>query len=474
MEAGPGVTRRPRGAAGASRRWRRPALAGCAVVLLVLVLGLSPAPPARAEAGADIISRVAQLRQLSLEPVPVDHMTQDELRRILEESDEEDLAEMAVEQDLYLFLGFLEEGDNLSDIVVQAYAQEIVGFYDHEEARLCLVGDGAADHPMDAATLAHEYAHALQDQHFDLSAVRDQGDDSEASAAALALIEGDATMVTSLYIYQFMTEEERAAIGEFTAPGATPDIEMPPIVEQTMLFPYEYGIRFVLALMQEGGWEAVNQAYSDLPASTEQIMHPRKYFRHRDDPVEVALPDLAAVLGPGWYEADSGAFGEFCLKLFLQVLLDERQAGRAAEGWGGDRYSFLKDSSGSEAFVLSTAWDDADEARQFYDSCVDWCAELGGTGRRGSANGNHTSGEWESDGRSSRFVLDGTSVYLVMASEAGSAGRAMSAIYHRPSRVWIWALMGAGVFCVTCALIAAEVMARRRRCRRAQNESGPE
>ncbi len=469
MEPGSGIRRRLTQAAGASvRRWR-PALAGCAVVLLALVMALSPAPSARADAEADIdiISQVAQLRGLSLEPVPVDHMTQDELRQMLEESDEEDLAEMAAEQDLYLFLGFLEEGENLRDILVQAYTQEIIGFYDYEEARLCLVGDGAADNPMDKVTLEHEYAHALQDQHFDLSEVRDRGDDSEASAAALALIEGDATLVMAVYMYQFMTEEEQAAIGELSAaPGAVPDIEMPPIIEQTMLFPYEYGAKFVLALMQQGGgWEAINQAYSDLPASTEQIMHPRKYFRHRDGPVEVALPDLAAALGPDWSELDSGVFGEFILKLFLQELLDESEAGRAAEGWGGDRYSFLKDGAGARAFVLSTTWDDAGEAREFYDSCADRCAELGGTGRRGSATGDETSGEWESNGRSCRFALDGTSVYLVMASEAGSAARAMSALYQpgEPSKMWVWVSVGVGVALLICVLGLAAILLRRRR-----------
>ena len=127
-------------------------------------------------------------------------MTQDELRAELLESSEEDLAEMSATQDLFVFLDFLEEGDNLHDILVEAHTEETLGFYDHEEDRLCLIGDSAvAVDPMDKLTLAHEYAHALQDQHFDLSALMEQDDDSEASGAMLALIEGDATVVMSFY-----------------------------------------------------------------------------------------------------------------------------------------------------------------------------------------------------------------------------------------------------------------------------------
>ena len=49
--------------------WRS-AVTGCAVVVLALVLALSPAPSARAEADADIAAHVAELRQLTVEPVP--------------------------------------------------------------------------------------------------------------------------------------------------------------------------------------------------------------------------------------------------------------------------------------------------------------------------------------------------------------------------------------------------------------------
>ena len=485
MEAGSGVRRRLTETAGASPgRWR-PALAGCAAILLALLLALCPAlaaggpaqarlagphagrPPAPALSEADnITAQVAELRQLSLEPVPVQVMTQDELRAMLLEDSEEDMARMAVMQDLFVFLDFLDEGDNLYDMWVETYTQQILGFYDYREGRLCLIGGSDPTDPMDRLTLAHEYTHALQDQHFDLSALHDQGDDSEASEAVDALVEGDATLLMMLYLLQYFTEEEQAAFGDQIAgPGAAPDLEMPPIIEESTMFPYEYGLKFVMALVRQGGWEAVNDAYSDPPVSTEQIMHPRKYYGQRDDPVEVALPDMAAALGPGWTERDSGVFGEFDLMLFLKEYLDESDAARAAAGWGGDRYSFLVDEAGRKAFVLSTVWDEEGDARQFYDACVDRCAERGGSGRRGDAGGSRTSGEWEGGGRSCRFALDGKSVYLVMASDAEVAGQAMPAVYlpsPGPSRVWAWVGAGVGLAFLVLALGLAVLFLRRR------------
>ena len=467
FEAGPvGGKRVAAGTGGLLGRWRV-AIAGSAVMVLALVLALSPALTARAEADADLATHVAQLRQLSLDPVPVQTMTRDELRAMLLESMQEDTADMSATQDLFVFLDFLEESDNLQDILVEAHTQEVLGFYDDEEDRLYLIGDSAAvTGPMDKLTLAHEYAHALQDQHFDLSALMDEDEDSESSEARLALVEGDATAVMSLYAYYYLTEEEQAALGELSGgSGTVADIEMPPIVEESMLFPYEYGLDFVMALIREGGWDAVNEAYSDPPVSTEQIMHPRKYFQERDEPVELSLPDMAAALGPGWTEIDSGVFGEFDLKLFLQQFLDEGEANRSAKGWGGDRYSFLEDEAGGKVFVLNTFWDDGDEARQFYDSCANRCEEQGGSGRRGDAEGDRTSGEWESEGQICRFALDGQSVYLAMASDAGAASTAMAAVYQPggSSKVWLWVGVSAGAAVLVCAVILAVLLRSRRR-----------
>ncbi len=474
---GPGPGRGQPGMGRASslmRRWR-PALTGGALFLVALLLTASPAPPASAEPPGDITDRVAELRELSLEPIPVEPMTQGELRQWLVGATQKQLADIAATQELCVFLDLLDEGDDLLELTVDSNTTGLAGFYSYEEGRLCLISDSAAaSEPLAKVILAHEYTHALQDQHFGLSTFLDPGA-AGSRQARLALVEGDATMVMAMYLDQDMTLEEQEAVAELAAmPGMELSTDVPVYLQMSSQFTYLNGLEFVRALWEEEGWEGVNRAYEDPPASTEQIMHPRKYFRHRDDPVEVALPDLAAALGPDWSEVDSGVLGEFDLKLYLWRYLGEDDAGEAAEGWGGDAYSLSRNDAGEHVFVLSTIWDEADEAREFYDACVERYPDRSGSGTHLEAEGSQTSGEWLSRDRLyCRLALDGERVYLALASDgdAAASGRAMSAIYSPPSRVWIWALVGVGVFFLACALVGAEVLVRRRV--EAQRAAGP-
>jgi len=43
-------------------------------------------------------------------------------------------------------------------------------------------------------------------------------------------------------------------------------------------------------LYKQGGWDRVSKAFTELPQSTEQILHPEKYFDH-EAPVKVRLSD---------------------------------------------------------------------------------------------------------------------------------------------------------------------------------------
>ena len=75
-------------------------------------------------------------------------------------------------------------------------------------------------------------------------------------------------------------------------------------------FRSEYGRKFVEALYQRGGWAAVNKAYEDLPASTEQILHPEKYLAG-EKPIEVAAAPLSEVFGGDWQIIADEVLGEW-------------------------------------------------------------------------------------------------------------------------------------------------------------------
>jgi len=145
------------------------------------------------------------------------------------------------------------------------------------------------------------------------------------------------------------------------------------------LFPYTYGTQFVLGLFFQGGWAAVNQAYSYPPQSTEQVMHLDKYIG-RDEPQSVDVPDLAAILGEGWEQLDRDVMGELVTMLYLGEQLDAGQAAQAAEGWDGDAYIILRNSQGQRLLVMRSVWDSAAEAQEFSAAFSDYVTrKYGGT-----------------------------------------------------------------------------------------------
>src|SRR5690606_11538855 len=112
------------------------------------------------------------------------------------------------------------------------------------------------------------------------------------------------------------------------------------------------------------------------PVSTEQIMHPAAY--PGDVPKNPTLPDLEVALGEGWKELEKDTLGEWYVYMVLakaynpQFRLYDSLALDAAEGWGGDAYSILKnEQKGQVAAFISFNWDssaDADAAFQAFSS----------------------------------------------------------------------------------------------------------
>jgi hypothetical protein len=144
-----------------------------------------------------------------------------------------------------------------------------------------------------------------------------------------------------------------------------------------LVFPYEKGLSFVLALFQEGGWSAVNAAYANPPLSTEQILHPERY--PSDEPHVVSLPPLADTLGMGWRLVDEDVLGEFGLQLHLGVHVsasDDDAVDTAAEGWGGDRYAvYWREDETAFVVVLRLIWDTPADADEFFDTYVQFATK---------------------------------------------------------------------------------------------------
>ncbi len=247
-------------------------------------------------------------------------------------------------------------------------APHTVAFYAPEQRQIYVSTGMRESHMDDQALLAHACIHALQDQYFNLSALDARSITTDARLATQALVEGDALFSTALYRYRdpALAEWERLTI--IVIQSEQPDYgeELNTVEAWTRLrrFPYWEGRRFVHVLFQQGGWEAVNDAYINLPHSTAEIIHPELYLEGRE-PANVIVPDISSTLPAGWKAVAQDTLGEFTAGLYLETALPPEVAWKAAAGWSGDKFVVWANPSGARVLIWRTIWETTNEAAEF-------------------------------------------------------------------------------------------------------------
>ncbi|MBN1844013.1 MAG: hypothetical protein JW883_17265 [Deltaproteobacteria bacterium] len=348
--------------------------------------------------------QVVQLRELPfLQEIETIFQSPEDLQRVLQREIERTYPgeALCILETRLLKFGFILSPINLERLLTQLYSQQIAGYYDPIEKKMALVQESASGPPpslfplemmtqlliqsmglsLDNILLAHELTHVLQDQHFDLLSLPFEDLQQEDMASAVrALIEGDATLVMIDYIL----DQQQAGLDATQVPDIAASMQrwansplmrgfglfqtVPRYIMDNLLFSYLQGFEFVLRLKQQGHWKTINQAYTDLPVSTEQILHPEKYFEERDWPTVIALPDFAEKY-PDWRLLEQNTLGEFNIHLLLDGFLPKEQARLAAAGWDGDRFGLYKHNETGNLFLAwYTIWDTAQDAREFFET----------------------------------------------------------------------------------------------------------
>lgn len=285
----------------------------------------------------------------------------------------------------YVAFDFLPPGSDYIDLYLSALEVQIGGFYNSvtkEMNTLLLNGGEPGDELplLEQIIYAHEFTHALQDQHFDLTELDLlTADKPDQAQAVLALIEGDASLVMNLYMQALSARNPLGTTMQLLAQGFSTNTlflppDLPDIITAELLSSYTDGAAFVGAIMADGGLEAVNAAFEpdNLPQSTEQILHPQKYL-DGEGPMTVMLnaPDL----DPAWETIWDTTFGEFYLREYLRTQVPRRQAATAAAGWGGDHYQIYHNTETDQlAWLMHIEWDSAKDADEFTDAYVDFLA----------------------------------------------------------------------------------------------------
>lgn len=308
--------------------------------------------------------------------------SKEELRKFILEKTEE--AEFTEELDkstkLLVKLGLVKPETDLKKLMIEVMTEQVAGLYDPEEKELCLM-EGTMEGPMQEVALAHEIFHALQDQYYSIdSMMKVIRHDDDLALAVNSIIEGEATLGG----FEPMFEKQGGSIisipmdlGQMIRQQARMAQEMQPdsalakapaFIRQTLFFRYAEGASFMQAALRKyKSWKELDRVFDNPPMSTEQVMHPQKYFEEIDYPVRIRLPRLHEKLEGDWEETYTSTMGEFEISVLLCEFVGEKIAAVAAEGWDGDSYTMIesKEKGGPQIIGWLSVWDTDKDAQEF-------------------------------------------------------------------------------------------------------------
>jgi hypothetical protein len=289
---------------------------------------------------------------------------------------------------------------NARGMMQSMLVSQVAAYYEPKQNTFFVLMDEASG-TMQGALYAHELFHGLQHQQFDLS--RYMGDapgklglNQDELLARQAVVEGEATYVMTLWTVKnavglipdraslepIVAMQSQLDIKQMRAMLAQPEMakllgddmqasldaaeKTPTYLIQTLIGAYLKGMAFVFAV-ERGGWQEVSKLYDERPpASTEQILHPEKWFAD-ERPIAFEWPSFEQEPAlREWQLLDQNVLGEFQWRIIFQEHGLRSVGEVAAAGWNGDRYAVLK-AKGSDALLLllRTSWDTDKDATEF-------------------------------------------------------------------------------------------------------------
>ena len=299
-------------------------------------------------------------------------------------------------------VGLLPPTCDLKKTLLGLLEEQVGGYYDADTKALYLVTrDEKLPELVVRIMLAHELTHALDDQHIGLEKFLKSliGKTEDLDLVAASVAEGSATSLMTQYLARAQLSG-RFNLAELQGYAAS-EVERSKIFTSapryfsTILATYLCGMQFLakgnLLAAMLGDNRAVGRnllaAAKDPPRSTEQILHPEKYWdpAARDEPIEVN--DAAAVKmlqRPGRWVVHTNTVGEMlCAVLttppdgqrsLLTMQMADAWTNPAATGWGGDRFYLLASGPSAEAAgktlaglrgVWFTLWDTPEDRDEF-------------------------------------------------------------------------------------------------------------
>jgi hypothetical protein len=286
--------------------------------------------------------------------------------------------------------GLLPRDYDLEKLLVALLREQIAGYYDPKTKTVNLL-DWV---PMEEQepVMAHELTHALQDQTIGLDKWMKKGDkdlgeikkdptpedieNDEIDDAREAVIEGQAETVMLQYELapagrSIADSPELVETMEAQMASGTDDSKVfkdaPIFLKESLTFPYSYGLKFVIKLLEKGGKEkAFAEVLADPPHTTRQIMEPATYLSG-EKIAPMRVPEFKRDF-KDYVKFDIGAMGEFDVALLVEQYAGKKLSDRLYPEWRGGYYYAARpknDAAAPLGLLYVSRWSSAEKASEF-------------------------------------------------------------------------------------------------------------
>lgn len=296
-------------------------------------------------------------------------------------------------------LGLMASDEDYLETTFELLEGQVGGFYDPQTDTFYLMDRFTGG--LARIILSHELTHALDDQLYDIDGTLAKiAGTTDAELAYHSVVEGSGlgTMNQWMRAHKDQWTMNDLLGAQELSSGLD---EAPAALWKPLLGSYWLGVSF---LKKTEKWRSVQMSmgvpevasvktgFARPPRSTEQILHPDKYWvkDSADEPLNVRVMVAESELPEGWEVTGRDTLGELYLALVTTpasvrdsvnpadpaTALAVKFTNEAAEGWGGDSLVLLEKDDASYLHLV-TAWDTERDAVEFEEQMLAVLPEIG-------------------------------------------------------------------------------------------------
>ena len=256
--------------------------------------------------------------------------------------------------------GLLPRDFDLEKLLVALLREQVAGYYDPKTKTVNLL-DWV---PMEEQepVMAHELTHALQDQAVGLDKWMKRGEkdlgelrrdptpadieNDEMDDTREAVIEGQAEAVMMQYELapvgrSILDSPDLVDAMESQMSSGTDDSKVfkdaPIFLRESLTFPYSYGLKFEVKLLEKGGkQQAFAEVLENPPHTTRQIMQPETYLSGEQIPAMPVVEFKHDFMD--YIKFDIGAMGEFDVAVLIEQYAGKKLSDQLYPAWRGGYY----------------------------------------------------------------------------------------------------------------------------------------